>query len=197
MNPSIDAILMASGYSRRFGEKNKLLQPLNGRPIVSCTLQLVCQSQLFNQIYFVAADPQVIEVARAYPVQVIHNASPQRGACESVRLGTAASQAEHYMFFTCDMPLLDAATLQALVSHAQTGYMVFPTHEGEFSSPSIFSARYRDELLSLADHEAPRIIRENHPDRVIGVEVADGRRLLDIDTPEDLKKILEMLEAPP
>ena len=184
---NIDAVLMASGFSRRFGADNKLLQSVGGRPLALHTLELVC-SLPFRVVHFVAADAKVMLLAEGLPVQIHHNEQPGRGQCESVRLGTLHSDADYYIFFPCDQPFLDAETVLAVCEHAAPGKIVFPAHEGRPASPNLFSKVFRDELLSLGDGENARVIKNRHPDALIRVPVADGRILTDIDTLEDLKE---------
>jgi CTP:molybdopterin cytidylyltransferase MocA len=53
-------------------------------------------------------------------------------------------------------------------------------------SPCIFSAAFRDELLSLSEGEKPRIIKARHPEAVITVEAANPFVLVDIDEPGEM-----------
>jgi len=186
MLKNIDAILMASGFSRRFGAENKLLQKVGGVPLARRTLELAC-SIPFGAVHFVAADAEVLRLADGLPVRTHRNERPDRGQCESVRLGALNSDADYYIFFPCDQPFLDAATVLALCEHAEPGKIVFPTHEGRPASPNLFSKAFRDDLLSLGDGENARVIKNRNPDALVRVPVADGRTLTDIDTLEDLK----------
>jgi CTP:molybdopterin cytidylyltransferase MocA len=187
---TIDAILMASGFSRRFGSGNKLLQPVGGKPLALRALELVCGLP-FQTVHFVAADADVLRLGEGFPVRIHRNANPERGQCESVRLGTLASSAEHYIFFACDQPFLDAETVLSICGKAAPGKIVFPVYGGKPGSPNLFSKAFREELLALKDGENARAIKSRHPGALIRVPAAGGRALADIDTYEDLKTLEE------
>ena len=185
---TIDAILLASGFSRRFGATNKLIWPFRGKPLALYTLELVC-SLPFKSVHFVASNPDVTRLAISFPVRSHYNANPERGQCESVKLGTLASDADYYMFFPCDQPLLDAKTVLSVCGKAAPGKIAFPIFNGNPSAPTLFSKAFREELISLKDGENARLIKSRHLDALLPVSVADGNTLIDIDTCEDLKAL--------
>ena len=202
-----DAILMASGFSRRFGSENKLLTLFRGKPLCIHTLDLVCgMKDFFNGIFFIAADEQVAALAAGLPVTLIRNDAPGKGQRESVRLGVQAACADFYFFFPCDQPLLGWATVLNMLTARRPGKIVAPycrncadkvhasgpahsDSQVRNGSPNLFSADFREELLTLAKGEHPRTIKERHPDAVILVE-APVCTLLDIDNPNDLIKLI-------
>jgi CTP:molybdopterin cytidylyltransferase MocA len=188
----IFAILMASGFSRRFGRENKLLFPFRGRPMARHTLDLVCEMNCFSGVFFVAADDRVAALAEGLPAAVIRNAAPERGQRESIRLGVEAAardfplDAGYYIFFPCDQPLLDRATVRLVLDARGPGRIVEPRFRGRPGNPCLFSAAFRDELLSLGDGEHPRNIKARHPEAITAVEAANPLALDDIDGPEEI-----------
>lgn len=189
MTARVDAILMASGFSRRFGMQNKLLVPFGGMPLAQRTLTLVCGSGFFNQVFFVWADAAVGKLADGYPVVSIHNRHPQHGSRESVRLGVQASGADYYMFFPCDQPLMDAKTVEAVLAASAPGKIAFPQFEGKPSTPSLFSSHFRAELLALGPCQQARAVKQRHPDALVPVELPNFAPLADVDTLNDLDLI--------
>lgn len=192
---TVDAILMASGFSRRFGEPDKLLYPFRGKPLAAHALELVCAMPEFVRILFVCASPEVTALAEGLPVRVIHNANPGRGQCESIRLGVEVSCAEHYLFVPCDQPLLDAETVRAVLARRAQGRIVVPAYDGKPGTPALFSAAFRAELLALADGENARSIKRAHPQAVLEVPLPSPLPLRDIDTLQDLEQLLKPLDA--
>ena len=203
----VSAILMGSGFSRRFGGENKLLVPFRGKPLARHTLELVCglnkdpnggDSPFFCNIFFITADEQTDAIAAGLPVTLIRNGAPQNGRRESVRLGLEAAdklknRPDYYFFFPCDQPLLDTETVRLIMAARQSGKIVEPCFHGEadslaYGSPSLFSAAFREELLSLEEGEQPNVIKARHPNALIKVEIANPLALIDIDTPEDIEK---------
>jgi molybdenum cofactor cytidylyltransferase len=178
---------MASGFSRRFGDENKLLVPFRGKPLVRHTLELAAGGGLFHRVFFITADANVAAQAGDLPVTHIHNDHPDLGQRESIRLGVDASDADYYRFFPCDQPFLDQALLARLIESRSEGRIVEPVFQGKPSSPTLFSSAFREELLNLKPGEHGRDIKMRRRDFLIGVEIADPSLLEDIDTPETLE----------
>lgn len=175
---TVTAILMASGYSRRLGGENKLLL------FAPYTLALVTGLNMFDKIIFVCADNSVARLADGLPVTVLRNTHPEKGQRESIRLGVEASDTDFYLFFPCDMPFLDEATVRAVWNARQDGKITVPEHDGRPGNPVLFSKRFRAELLTLGEGEHARDIWRKP--EVIRVPVPEPHPLMDIDTKEEL-----------
>jgi CTP:molybdopterin cytidylyltransferase MocA len=135
-------------------------------------------------------------LAEGLPVKVIQNDKPEQGQRESIRLGVSASQGAYYMFFPCDQPLLEADTVRGLLDLRRPGCIVQPAFKGIPSTPTLFSATFRDELLSLAPGAHPRDIKRRHPEAVITRILTDASSLRDIDDPEILKLLMNSPDTP-
>ena len=190
------AILLASGFSKRFGERNKLLVPFRGKPLVRHTLELVSGMDFPGGIFLVAASDEVAARAEDMPeVKVIGNTAPEKGLRESVRLGVEAAgvRAEYFLFFHCDEPFLDAATVQSILDARRPGCIVEPRFRDRPGNPCLFSSAFRKDLLTLKEGETPKVIKARRRDAVIGVEVQDQLILEDIDDEAKLKSLLGKL----
>jgi molybdenum cofactor cytidylyltransferase len=210
------AILLAAGFSSRFGGENKLLAPFRGKPLARHILDLVYSlgGNSFSGIFFIYSDERVAALAKdisdnaaltqALPITLIHNTAPEKGQRESVRLGVQAAKADendYFFFFPCDQPLLDADTLRLILAARKKGRIVEPRCQGDSldrsggslvcqgGSPGLFSAVFRDELLSLQEGEAPRVIKARHPQAVFPVTVSNQLVLADIDDRETLRRL--------
>lgn len=190
---NVDAILMASGFSKRFGNQNKLLFPFRGKPLALYTLELVCGMDAFDNVYFMWADEAVAHLAERLPVSSIHNLHPEYGSRESIRLGVSASSASYYMFFTCDQPLLDAGTIGLLLDARRPGCITVPSFEGKPGSPTIFSSAFRDALLTLGPGRHARDIKRACPDKIIDVPLPGPLPIFDLDTEQDIQRLEKTL----
>jgi molybdenum cofactor cytidylyltransferase len=209
LSAKVYAVLMASGFSKRFGEKNKLLVPFRGKPLARHTLDLVCGLHCFSRIFFVAAEEAVFALAGSLPVTAVRNERPGRGPRESIRLGLEAARtgdgspggaasgadpaAEYYVFFPCDQPLRDAATVCRIVESRRPGRITLPCYRGEPGNPVLFSGVFREELLALGEGEQGRDVIRRHPEKLIRVETADPAfsqsPLADVDDPRTLREL--------
>ena len=186
------AILMASGFSRRFCGRNKLLIPFRGKPLVRYTLELTAAIGFSGGIFFVTALDDVAALAADLPgVTVIKNAAPEKGQRESVRIGVEAAgpAATFYLFFPCDMPFLDADSVRRILDKREQGCIVEPRYHGKPGNPCLFSAAFREELVSLKEGEAPRHIKARHPEALRVVDISNPQTLLDIDDEETLQRM--------
>jgi molybdenum cofactor cytidylyltransferase len=189
---------MASGFSRRFGERNKLFESFRGKPLARHTLELAAglASSFAGGIFFVVPDEATASLADglAGPV-VVRNQAPERGQRESIRLGleAAGSSTAYYMFFPCDQPFLDAGAVGLILGARRRGRIVQPRCLGERGSPVLFCRNFRDELLNLGPGEHGRDILWRHPDCLITIDLpcrpGAPTPLMDIDDPESLFNI--------
>ena len=190
---SVAAILLASGFSERFGERNKLLVPFRGKPLARHTLELAVKLGFSGGIFFIASSDEVASLAADLSVvSIIKNSSPEKGLRESVRLGVEAAGllgASYYLFFPCDMPLLDTATVQRILDERKKGCIIEPRFRKRPGNPCLFSADFKSELLSLGEGEAPWLIKVSHPELVRTVEITNPLILEDIDDEETLQWI--------
>lgn len=189
MKTTVDAILMASGFSKRFGDENKLTKEFCGIPLAQYTLQLVCNSRLYQNIYFITAQPEVATLCKQYPVKLLQNINPQRGQCESIRLGAQASEADFLHFFTCDQPLLTIEVLEKILKNKKAGYITQPTYKEHPVSPILFAKTFKNELIKLKDGETGKAIKKKHLNSIISVAFDTPYILEDIDTPEKFEEL--------
>ena len=91
---NVAAVLIASGFSKRFGEQNKLLVPFRGKPLARHTLELAAQIGFSGGIFIITASDDVAALASDMSkVNVVKNTAPEKGRRESVRLGLEAAGA--------------------------------------------------------------------------------------------------------
>ncbi|MDR3338425.1 MAG: nucleotidyltransferase family protein [Treponema sp.] len=198
MEDRVYAVLMASGFSRRFGRANKLIVPFDGKPLARYTLELVLdRGFFFSSIFLVTAYDEVAVLGEDLSgITVIRNRANEKGQRESIRLGVEVSSlAEaslvsrapksggeaYYLFFPCDQPFLDPPTVKRILEARRPGCIVEPCCRGEPGSPSLFSAFFKTELLSLGEGEHPRDIKKRNPAALISVELPDPLPLTDVD----------------
>ena len=189
----VAAILMASGFSERFGRRNKLLVDFKGKPLARYTLELAAGINFSGGIFFTASSREVAALASdLVAVRVLENTAPEKGLRESVRLGVnaAGTEAEFYIFFPCDQPFLDAASVRLILDARESGRIVEPRHNGRPGNPCLFSAAFRKELLSLNEGETPRLLKTRHPQALKAVEFTNPLAIEDIDNEEDLQTLI-------
>jgi len=181
-------ILLAAGFSTRFGA-NKLLARLpDGVPVAARSARTL-KAALSRAIAVVRPDVPELEqalIAEGLEVVVCPQAADGMGAslAHAIRsLGDAP--AGGFVVVLADMPFIDAASIRmvaARVVHARRP--IAPVFKGERGHPVGLPALYRHELSRLsADQGARDIIRR---DGIDAIESNDPGVVRDIDVPADL-----------
>ncbi|MCI5048221.1 MAG: nucleotidyltransferase family protein [Aquisalinus sp.] len=189
---NLAAIILAAGESTRFGQSNKLLARLNGKPVLTHTLETVCALGLGQVILVSGHDRQMVEsLAADYPVSHHHNAAYRYGMGSSIACGARELHAETEGVFVClgDMPYLPAAVFHAMVARfaaeAQQAIMR-PSFGGKPGHPVLFPAHLYSDLAQLSDDLGAREIITRYQSRLVTLDWPDNTVLADIDRPEDL-----------
>lgn len=179
----LDAVILASGLSRRMGT-NKLLLPLGDSTVIG---QLLASFPfaIFAKVIVVYCDQRVAAIAGAFPVLLLRNDTPERGKSRSIQLGLAAGNTAHgVMFAVADQPLLKPNTISTLVEifSDNPDSIILPKVHGIPANPVIFPADLRRELALLEGDNGGREVIRRHPARVQAVPFSCGDEFCDIDT---------------
>ncbi|MEO8418186.1 MAG: nucleotidyltransferase family protein [Methylophilaceae bacterium] len=187
-------ILLAAGFSRRFGENNKLLHPLaDGRPMGLAAAQNLIQA-MPTAIAIVRPENHVLaELLMATGLQVFSCGALEREMADSlaaaVRYSSAFAAADEGLLIAlADMPFIRPATILAVANALTSGApIVVPTYQSQRGHPVGFAAKFRDELESLQGDEGARSILKRHASEVYTLACDDPGIVADIDTLSDLK----------
>lgn len=185
----IAAVLLAAGTSSRFGEADKLMAQLRGKPVIAHTLETVA-SLAFGALVAVVRPIDVAPVIhrkldrRGYDILV--NDHPEAGIS-----GSIVRAVEHLMpinrirgvlICLADMPDIPQTHYNHICLAAEDIRSVVASTDGFSSSPPAFIGRkHFPELLALRGDQGARALLS----RGIQIETS-GAVLHDIDTPADL-----------
>jgi molybdenum cofactor cytidylyltransferase len=185
----IAAVLLAAGTSSRFGEGDKLMADLRGKPVAAHTLETVASM----------AFAQLIAVARPIgQAPVLHRKLERRGytilvndAPEDGISGSIVRAVEHVMpmnrvrgILIClaDMPNVPPSHYNRICMAAEDIRSVVASTDSFSASPPAFIGRkHFPELLALKGDQGARALLSH------GLQIeTSGAVLHDIDTPDDL-----------
>lgn len=188
----VTGIILASGFSRRM-EEDKLLLKMDDESIIEKVIRASSRSNL-DKIILVYRKIEVEEIGRKYGIKTIYNENANLGQSESMKLGiNGAGETEAYMFIVGDQPFLTKELINKLLKEYKEGELpiVIPYFDDERSMPMIMSSIYKNELLNVVGDKGGRDIVRNNPLSVRKIHIKDKKLGMDIDTPKDLKNILE------
>jgi molybdenum cofactor cytidylyltransferase len=195
----IGAIVLAAGRSRRFGAQ-KLLLPLGDRLVIQRVVDELQRSQAAHVL--VVVGPQGGPIAGALvgrDVVIVTNTEPAGDMLSSVRCGLRAlpPQCEGILVLPGDLPAITAELIDALLrAFATAGRgIVVPVHEGKRGHPLLFAAHYGDEVLTRYDKVGLCGLLQTHPADVLELDVATPAVLMDVDRPEDFRRVTAWMQS--
>lgn len=187
----ITAILLAAGYSRRFG-KNKLLVSYKNMPLIEHVL-LTLSAAPFEQLILVERDKLYQGLAIKYNFTPVENPHASLGQGTSVALGAKhANPNNSLMFFSSDQPLITPDTINTLIKEHRKfpDRIIVPRVNEKNKMPAIFPSSFKEELSSLKEDQGGRQIIKSNPEKVNYVSFTNQWDFFDIDCPKDLDKLI-------
>ena len=185
-------ILLAAGFSRRFGE-NKLLYPIKGRPMYLWTMERLKEIQkegLADSLVVVSQYEEILKEAGRQGIAGVKNPHSERGISSSLQIGLEAAGCfkirdteTYYMFFVADQPFLRKATVENFLSDFEKsgkkiGCMSYRKTPG---NPVIFHECFVPELMALQGDTGGKKVLKKHMEEVFFYEVQDPGELEDWD----------------
>lgn len=198
-------IVLAAGASRRMGmAKAGLL--LAGRTFLAHALTALDEGGVDALVVVAGAAPESLTAAlpdASRGAAVVQNPKPERGQLSSLKVALEHvcgtwPDAEFAVVSLIDHPAVRPATVAALLAAARqpaAPAIVLPAHGGRRGHPVVFARTIWPELLSTADELGARAVVRADPARVRVLDVDDPGILLDVDTPDDLRRLIA--PAPP
>ena len=195
---TIAAVVLAAGRSRRMGSPNKLLLPVNDRPMIAQVVDRVCQSRASSVVVVTGYQSRQIRGALAdCPVDFAHNADFARGKATSIRAGVRAAPAAADGFMIClgDLPDLRAQDHDRIMAEFEQALsqdrraIVRPTFKGIPGHPVVIAAAHSDGLTRNVLRAGCRNVVRRHPQHVRKIAWNNDRVIKDVDTPDRYEEL--------
>ena len=186
-------VLLAAGRSERFGDLgSKLDKPFLNRP-VGVHVAVALEDLPFLARIAVVGAAKVDYAAHGFTV--VRNGDPDDGMARSVRLGVQRAKdlsADAVLIALADMPRVTATHIYNMVDATAGPDTVVASSDGVMPKPPAIFGRDRfDFLLTLdGDAGARDIVRAGRH------VVTNAAELIDVDTPEELERLRELVHAP-
>jgi molybdenum cofactor cytidylyltransferase len=190
-------VILAAGASSRMGRPKAFL-PIGRASFLTRVCRTLINAGVDDLV--VVAGPEhgaVAEAVRAagLPARVVENPRRDEGQLSSVLAGLAVADrpgVDAVLVHLVDAPLVRPETARAVLDAFRRTHapIVRPAVGGRHGHPVLFSRRVFDDLRR-ADPAvgAKAVVRAHHPD-VLDVPVDDEGACQDIDTPEDLARLI-------
>lgn len=185
----ISAVVLASGFSARFGS-DKLLTDFKGKAVIRWVLDSCLDSQL-EEIIVIYRRTELLGLLRDLPIKLIQNNMASSGMSASVKLGISSLSKDSTgcMILMGDQPLFGTDDIDLMIDKFLSNrVLIAASHNGKRKNPVIFPSKYYDELLASSGDKGGRDIIDNDPDKML-IEF-DAFKLMDIDTENDLEQLI-------
>ena len=191
--PIIAAIVLAAGTSSRMGA-NKLLLPLDGRPLVAHVVAVACASSADAVIVVLGNEADA--VAAALPLgraRRVDNPRYADGLSTSLQAGLSAlaDKIDGALILLADMPRTSLATLETILGAAREAptQIIAANQRGRPAPPLYWPRAYFPALHAIQGDEGGRSVLLRSLDAVRLIEPAQPDESLDVDAPEDYQRI--------
>lgn len=184
---SVVGLVLAAGFSRRFGADKRRARLHNGQTLLAVSLALPCMQ--LEEVWVVLR-PEDDAEALAVPacVHIVRSESAALGMGHSLASGITAitqqAQADAAAVFLGDMPWINQDSLGYLLDSVSSEHIVVPTFQGQPGHPVIFGRRFWPDLQHLTGESGAKALLQEHSQMVRYLELNDPGILRDVDTPQ-------------
>jgi molybdenum cofactor cytidylyltransferase len=188
----VAALLLAAGRSSRMGGPNKLLEPIDGVPMVARTAQRLLSSHARPIVAVLGNQADQVDAALGrLPVVRVRNPAFADGLSTSLKCGLAALPADIGAVIVClgDMPLISGRDIDRLIAAfnpLEGRAIIVPTRRGKRGNPVLWARRFFSEMAEISGDVGAKHLIGDYDELVCEVEMDSDGVLIDIDTPAAL-----------
>lgn len=184
------ALILAAGYSSRMGRFKPLLR-LGDQCAIEWAVGAFQAAGVSDIRVVTGHEGTALEAALGGSgIATVRNSDYAQGMFSSIRAGVASlpNDVDACFLLPVDIPLLRPATVAALAERHDGGTPAFyPTFRGQRGHPPLLGRALFAEILAFDGEGGLRAVLQRHP--ATAVPVADQAILLDMDTPEDFRRL--------
>lgn len=190
MTTTIGAIVLAAGFSTRFGGPKLLARLDDGHTVAARTLQHIGAAGLPS---IVITRPEIapqLQLGDAASTRLVSFEGASNGMGASLAFGVSqARQWDGCLVCLADMPFIRSDTYRAIADQVTPASIVIPHYGAAAGHPVAFGRDFFPALLALDGDAGGRSLIQQYPHAVVELRIDDPAILQDIDTPEDLSRL--------
>ena len=191
IQPKVEVLLLAAGSSRRMRGRDKLLEVVDGEPLLRRTASAALQARV-ERVHVVMQPENADRDAALEGLDVKRIASPewQEGMAASIRAGMAglSDDCDAVIIALADMPEVTAAHLDRLAAAYDVGegreICRAVAADGTPGLPVLFGRRFFETLASLQGDRGARDVVKDASEFLVDVPTEGQGAVIDLDTPE-------------
>lgn len=194
-------VIIAGGYSTRFGEGDKAIADLAGEPMIRRVAERLASA--VDEVVVNCRSEQVVPLSEAlkgyvYPLTFAEDPEPGQGPMAGIQTGLRAVDAEYAVVVACDMPFIDPALVDHLFDRAAGHDAAVPrTGDGWFQTThAVYRASAMADACDAAlERDEHKIIEPLFSLDYVVVEESEVRKISDLRTFENINTQAELEEA--
>lgn len=190
--PKVAIVLLAAGSSSRMRGSDKLLEDVDGEPLVRRMARRLGECAAERLICVVRpVDTNRLEALKDLPIEIVPNPRAADGLGTSLAAGIAALDADidAAVIALADMPGVTGADIDRMIAafdpQENRAIVRAATEDGRSGHPVLFGRRFFEALRGLSMDQGAREVVKEHPDFVVDVQLPGANAVVDLDTPED------------
>ena len=191
----VAAIVLAAGRSSRMAPRNKLLELVEGKPIVARVAEAALGSGARPVIVVTGFEASRVAAALGdLEVTIVQNPAHAEGLSTSLRTGLQALPADSdgALILLGDMPEIESSdleTLMAAFAADQRRAICVPVRHGRRGNPVLWGSAYFAEMMSLSGDMGAKPLMARHQECMTEVPAASDGIFADVDTLSDLARL--------
>lgn len=195
--PTISAIILAGGQSRRLG-KDKCLLDIGGRSLLAHTVDKL--ATVSDDLIVVTSDPTYYELLDS-AARIVPDQKPGMGSLMGIYSGLKDAHYAHALVVACDMPFLSLALIRYMLPLADAYDVVIPRLDGSLEPlhaiygksclPYMWQHLDRGQrrIISFFDRVSVRYVEKQEVDRFDPSHLS----FVNVNTPQDWIRVQELL----
>lgn len=198
---SLFAIVPAAGISRRMGQP-KLVMDLGGKTVIDRLLTTLSHPAVTRTVVvFRRGDDDLANAITSVASGSVQTVQPQidppdmrssvEHAIKSIQTHHAPQSGDGWLLIPADHPVLDGRVLDELIAAWRTmdEDILIPQHGGQNGHPTFFRWALAERLHEIPENCGLNWLRSAPDIRIRKLSVDSDSILLDLDTPDDYKRI--------
>lgn len=190
--PKVAAIVLAAGAARRMRGADKLMEEVEGTPVLARVARAALASQADETVVVLPPGAgRRREAVAELDAEVVEAADWEEGMAASLRAGlrAVAARADAVVVLLADMPEVTARAVDRLIAafDPEEGREICRavSADGEAGHPVLFGRRFFETLAALTGDRGAREVIRDAAEFVTEVATEGRGAVVDLDTPED------------
>jgi molybdenum cofactor cytidylyltransferase len=191
----LSLIVLAAGKSTRMHGRNKLLAKVEGTPMIRRVVVAALESKVDEVIVVVGWEADKVRKALAeLPCRIVLNKDYAKGQSTSVKAGLrdVGETTQAILVLPGDVAMIDFRSINSIIDDysLKKRLIVIASYKGKLGHPVLLDRQLFNEIGAINEQTyGLKSIIEKYRRKIRLIETGSANVLLDVDTPEDLRKL--------